>query len=276
MNPVDQEENNEVDPSNNRNVQPNEPNSMPSRRFSTATCRNLFEVDGRVEETGFDFLNRVPHNNATIGTKPIQDRPSGEPSTASISSEIRIADPSSAIGSAVEDGSVDETAFYDTNNSSEEHLNIADGAANDMNVDDVDDVNHVNIESGKFYQFYLLFDLIFVMMCMISSNLLWFLPAAKNECAHNGGVVVESIDSMHDANKTKDRAENSSSDLMCGNGPNGANQQRQLLAADGLHGSQGRSVLFDPFMRTRNVPFNIAGRRRSISVFSTIPENDSK
>lgn len=43
---------------------------------------------------------------------------------------------------------------------------------------------------------------------------------------------------------------------------------------DGRHGHIGRSVAFDPFMRTRNVPFRIAGRRRSISVFSTIHENE--
>lgn len=35
-------------------------------------------------------------------------------------------------------------------------------------------------------------------------------------------------------------------------------------------GSIGRSVPFDPFLRTRNVPFHVAGRRRSISVFNTI------
>lgn len=37
-------------------------------------------------------------------------------------------------------------------------------------------------------------------------------------------------------------------------------------------GSIGRSIQFDPFMRTRNVPFRIVGRRNSISVFNVIEE----
>lgn len=40
-------------------------------------------------------------------------------------------------------------------------------------------------------------------------------------------------------------------------------------------GAEGRSVLFDPFKRTRNIPFAISGRRRSISVFPLIPEDNT-
>lgn len=39
-------------------------------------------------------------------------------------------------------------------------------------------------------------------------------------------------------------------------------------------GSIGRSTLFDPFRRTRNLPFSIAGRRRSICVMITIYESN--
>lgn len=39
-----------------------------------------------------------------------------------------------------------------------------------------------------------------------------------------------------------------------------------------LSGSFGRSVPFDPFRRTKNIPFRIVGRRRSISVFGPIEE----
>lgn len=38
-------------------------------------------------------------------------------------------------------------------------------------------------------------------------------------------------------------------------------------------GSIGRSGDFDPFKRSRNIPFSIAGRRRSISIMTTIDEN---
>lgn len=38
--------------------------------------------------------------------------------------------------------------------------------------------------------------------------------------------------------------------------------------------SINRSVQYDPFLRTRNIPYKIAGRRRSISFFSTIDEAD--
>lgn len=52
----DNDEANVAGPSN-QNVQ-----KSPARRSSVASCRNLFEVDGTVEETGFDFLNpRVSH-----------------------------------------------------------------------------------------------------------------------------------------------------------------------------------------------------------------------
>lgn len=44
------------------------------------------------------------------------------------------------------------------------------------------------------------------------------------------------------------------------------------VTADGRHGHIGRSMLFDPFKRTRNVPFRVAGRRNSICVFNTIEE----
>lgn len=37
-------------------------------------------------------------------------------------------------------------------------------------------------------------------------------------------------------------------------------------------GSRGRSVIMDPFRRGEHVPFNIYGRRRSISVFPTVRE----
>lgn len=47
--------NNQAGPSNAQN-----PAAPPVRRFSVASCRNLFEVDGTVEETGYDFLTRVP------------------------------------------------------------------------------------------------------------------------------------------------------------------------------------------------------------------------
>lgn len=40
-------------------------------------------------------------------------------------------------------------------------------------------------------------------------------------------------------------------------------------------GSSGRSTMFDPFRRTKNLPFAIYGRRRSISVFTPINENDN-
>lgn len=46
------------------------------------------------------------------------------------------------------------------------------------------------------------------------------------------------------------------------------------VAGDGRLGHIGRSVVFDPFIRTRNVPFRIAGRRHSISLFNTIHEED--
>lgn len=46
--------NNQAGPSNAQN-----PPAPPVRRFSVASCRNLFEVDGTVEETGYDFLNHV-------------------------------------------------------------------------------------------------------------------------------------------------------------------------------------------------------------------------
>lgn len=39
---------------------------------------------------------------------------------------------------------------------------------------------------------------------------------------------------------------------------------------DNMFGSIGRSNQFDPFQRTRNVPFRIFGRRRSISVMTSI------
>lgn len=72
--------NDEAGLSNNQNVPPvapNESNSITARRVSVASCRNLFEVDGQVEETGFDFLDRVPQNNAVdAGTNSVQDRPS--------------------------------------------------------------------------------------------------------------------------------------------------------------------------------------------------------
>ncbi|XP_031639519.1 uncharacterized protein LOC116351535 [Contarinia nasturtii] len=50
------------------------------------------------------------------------------------------------------------------------------------------------------------------------------------------------------------------------------NKSSSTSTNNAAFGSFGRSLEFDPFLRTRNVPFRIAGRRRSISVFNTIPE----
>lgn len=38
-------------------------------------------------------------------------------------------------------------------------------------------------------------------------------------------------------------------------------------------GSEGRSLAFNPFKRSKNIPFSIYGRRRSISVFPDIRES---
>lgn len=51
------------------------------------------------------------------------------------------------------------------------------------------------------------------------------------------------------------------------------NHAQTAVAADGRYGHIGRSVIYDPFSRTRNVPFHVAGRRKSISVFKTIDEH---
>lgn len=51
--------------SNNEDVPNNQvnENTRTGRRMSVASCRNLFDVDGRVEGTGFDFLNHVSSKN---------------------------------------------------------------------------------------------------------------------------------------------------------------------------------------------------------------------
>lgn len=41
-------------------------------------------------------------------------------------------------------------------------------------------------------------------------------------------------------------------------------------------GSHGRSHEFDPFQRTRRMPFSIAGRRRSICVMNNIDVNNNR
>lgn len=42
------------------------PVRLSTRRFSVASCQNLFEVDGHVEEAGFDFLAPVARKNIII------------------------------------------------------------------------------------------------------------------------------------------------------------------------------------------------------------------
>lgn len=38
----------------------------------------------------------------------------------------------------------------------------------------------------------------------------------------------------------------------------------------------GPTIIFDPFRRTRNIPFAITGRRRSINVMTTVTETDNE
>lgn len=47
-------------------------------------------------------------------------------------------------------------------------------------------------------------------------------------------------------------------------------------AVQDMFGSRGRSIIMDPFRRGVHVPFNIYGRRRSISVFPTVSEEQKK
>lgn len=75
-------------------------NPRTGRRMSIASCRNLFEVDGHVEETGFDFLNRV----------------STEPSTSSV---IRINRGDLVDNREKDNDLLDGALFYDSDNSSE-------------------------------------------------------------------------------------------------------------------------------------------------------------
>lgn len=62
------------------------------RRFSVASCRNIFEVDNQVEETGFDHLSRVPRTNTIndILEKQGQSRDSNEPAELAMETEDEI------------------------------------------------------------------------------------------------------------------------------------------------------------------------------------------
>lgn len=106
--------------------------------------------------------------------------------------------------------------------------------------------------------------------------------AAKNnesttdmkKCATNG----ESIDSVPDDAIDAMEVDEQGSDVNAMNG----NAMNDSLASPDFaelrldrFGSIGRSVPFDPFLRTRSVPFRVAGRRNSISVFNTIDEADN-
>lgn len=52
------------------------------RRTSVASCRNIFEIDGTVQELGFDYLHRVPRTNTVIGPPIVLDEQ--QPSTSGI------------------------------------------------------------------------------------------------------------------------------------------------------------------------------------------------
>lgn len=54
---------------------------------------------------------------------------------------------------------------------------------------------------------------------------------------------------------------------------NGENETNETQGPRIKWGSKGRSVAFNPFNRTRNIPFSM-GRRRSVDVFPTIHEEN--
>lgn len=83
-----------------------------------------------------------------------------------------------------------------------------------------------------------------------------------------GSSTFDTVEAADDAMQIEEQ-ENNENVMNATNSPVGAAD----LRPDRL-GSLGRSVPFDPFLRTRNVPFHVAGRRRSISVFSTITETE--
>lgn len=60
------------------------------RRFSVASCRNVFEIDGLVQETGFDFLNHV--SPADDGENQPHDEPSNRSDTHNESGEYSFSD----------------------------------------------------------------------------------------------------------------------------------------------------------------------------------------
>lgn len=71
-------------------------------------CSQQFEVDGQVEETGFDFLDPVARKNIIIHAKPVQnwqDQSRNEPSISSHVHSAGGAGSSSAIDSALQNNS---------------------------------------------------------------------------------------------------------------------------------------------------------------------------
>lgn len=251
-------------------------------RRSSVAAMNLYEIDGSIREVGFDDLNPVPRAQYIPQAAPPDSEEEDEDEVFCLSqnydsdesdsdltycSEIEgnVGNPENGIAPLDASQACEQTEQANENNS--ETANSANASylnnetnENRENVENTDKSGNGGnvVETGKWFKFIILILCLLRYRIMRIINLNYIVTMTGN----NMDVNINSINNI---------------DTIDTNAPGPSRPLRPLQPSDPSDlASTSRAVLYDPFKRSKNLPFAMYGRRRSISVFDSIPEGNKE